>query len=76
MSKEKPKDDDDPVEARRGIKEATHCYEQNEKNKKEKYPSRGNRGDRRRVSSGGERRGTRSDRDVRSDLVGESNLAK
>lgn len=37
MSGEKPKDDDDPVEARRGIKEAT-LQERNERNKeKERY---------------------------------------
>lgn len=49
----------------------------NERDKEERrWIPRGNRGDRRVDHGGAEERGTRSDRDVRSDLVGESNLAK
>lgn len=58
------------------MKKATlYCWK-NEKDKEERRVPRGNRGDRREGYGREERRGTRSDRDVRSDLVGESNLAK
>lgn len=76
MSREKPNDDGDPAEARCGMRD--------------KEGDMLLRGDRERQGGsgiaegvavtgerkGGEARGIRSDRDVRSDLVGESNLAK
>jgi len=60
-------DEDDDVEARRAIKKEE---EEQEGPAKGTAMTGGGR------AEGTEGRGTRSDRDVRSDLVGESNLAK
>lgn len=77
MSREKPNDDGDPVEERRGIKKAILLLRVDRgRQRGSEIAAEGIAVTGGRARKGGEARGIRSDRDVRSDLVGESNLAK